>query len=129
MEYRLSPEHRYPAALDDALRNYRLLLARGLEPEQIVVAGESAGGNLTAALLLALRQERMPMPAGAYLLSPWLDTTQSGESYRLRPDPMLSHASLSGAAAAFLGDASGHGGAPAADDPGWRRRGPAQRLS
>jgi acetyl esterase/lipase len=107
MEYRLAPEHPYPAALEDAVRNYRYVLDLGFAPENLIVGGESAGGNLTAALLLKIREDGLPMPAGAYLLSPWLDTTQSGESYQLRPDPMLSHASLTGASVAFLGGASG----------------------
>ena len=109
MDYRLAPEHPYPAALDDAMRAYRYVLDQGFSPQDIVVGGESAGGNLTAALLLRIRDEGLPMPAGGYLLSPWLDTIQSGESYAARAahDPMLTHASLSGAAQAFLGGASG----------------------
>jgi monoterpene epsilon-lactone hydrolase len=109
MDYRLSPEHPYPAALEDAMRAYRHLLDGGFAAEDIVVGGESAGGNLTAALLLKIREDGLPMPAGGYLLSPWLDTTQSGESYQARAkhDPMLSHASLTGASKAFLGAASG----------------------
>jgi len=78
--YRLAPEHPYPAALDDCLASYRWLLAQGQEPGRIVVAGDSAGGNLTLALLLRLRDEGLPLPAGAVALSPVADLTFSGES-------------------------------------------------
>ncbi|GIL38460.1 alpha/beta hydrolase [Roseiterribacter gracilis] len=86
MDYRLAPEHPYPAALDDAVANYEAILAKGFAPSDIVVAGESAGGNLTAALLLRLRDAGMPMPAGAYLLSPWLDLALRGASYQENGD-------------------------------------------
>jgi acetyl esterase/lipase len=103
MFYRLAPEHPYPAGLDDAVCNYRFLLENGFAPEHIVVAGESAGGNLTAALLLKLRELRLPLPAGAYLLSPWLDMTQSGEAYEARAphDPMLTQDALENCATAY----------------------------
>lgn len=82
VSYRLAPEHRYPAALDDCLAAYRWLLAQGQEPGRVVVAGDSAGGNLTLALLLRLRDEGLPLPAGAVALSPVADLTFSGESVR-----------------------------------------------
>ena len=78
--YRLAPEHRYPAALDDCVDAYRWLLAQGQDPARIVVAGDSAGGNLTLALLLRLRDEGLPLPAGAVALSPVADLAFSGES-------------------------------------------------
>jgi acetyl esterase/lipase len=80
LSYRLSPEHRYPAALDDCLAAYRWLLEQGFAPDHIVVAGDSAGGNLTLALLLRLRDEALPLPAGAVVLSPVADLTFSGDS-------------------------------------------------
>ena len=83
-EYRLAPEHPYPAALDDTLVAYRWLLAQGVAPSQIVIAGESAGGGLCLATLLALRDQAMPLPAAAVALSPWTDLTLSGESHRTR---------------------------------------------
>ncbi len=103
MFYRLAPEHPYPAGLDDAVQNYRWLLAQGFAPEQVVVGGESAGGNLTAALLLKLREFGLPLPAGAYLLSPWLDMTLDGEAYEARApyDPMLTKAALEDCALAY----------------------------
>ncbi|MCG8434022.1 MAG: alpha/beta hydrolase, partial [Gammaproteobacteria bacterium] len=85
-EYRLAPEHPYPAAIDDALSAYRALRDEGYGPGDIFVAGDSAGGGLTMALLLSLRDAGEPMPAGALLLSPWLDLTASGESMVTRAD-------------------------------------------
>lgn len=85
-EYRLAPEHPYPSAIDDALSVYRALRDDGYAPGDIIVAGDSAGGGLTMALLLSLRDAGRPMPAGAVLFSPWLDLTASGESMQTRAD-------------------------------------------
>jgi acetyl esterase/lipase len=79
-EYRLAPEHRFPAAIEDIVRLYRALLDAGYLPRDVVIAGDSAGGGLALATLLALRDAGEPLPAGACLLSPWLDLTGSGES-------------------------------------------------
>ena len=70
LDYRLSPEHRFPAQLEDALNSYRWLVDSGTNPENLVVAGDSAGGNLTLALLLALRDAKLPLPSLAVTLSP-----------------------------------------------------------
>ncbi len=83
-EYRLAPEHPFPAAIDDAVGVYRSLLADGISPDDIFIAGDSAGGGLTVATLLALRQAGDPMPAAVVLLSPFLDMTASGESATTR---------------------------------------------
>ncbi len=85
-EYRLAPEHPFPAAVEDAASVYRALLSDGFEPRNIVVSGDSAGGGLTMAMLLTLRDAGDPMPAAAFLLSPWLDLTTSGESMQSRRD-------------------------------------------
>ncbi len=83
-EYRLAPEHPFPAAMDDTLVAYRWLLAQGVSPERIVIVGESAGGGLALATLLALRDQGLPLPAGAVALSPWTDLELTGESCRTK---------------------------------------------
>ncbi|RKJ05945.1 alpha/beta hydrolase [bacterium D16-54] len=82
IDYRVAPEYPYPAALMDAVEAYRWLLEeKQYAPEKIVVAGDSAGGGLTLALAMYLRDHHMPMPAGLVLMSPWTDLTCSGESH------------------------------------------------
>lgn len=80
LDYRVPPDHPYPAALDDCMAAYRALLEQ-YPPERIVVEGVSAGGNLAAALLLRARGEGLPMPAAALLLTPELDLTESGDTF------------------------------------------------
>jgi epsilon-lactone hydrolase len=75
LDYSLAPEHPFPAALQDALRAYRTLLDRGMAPQSIVVAGDSAGAGLALAMLIALREAGDPLPSGAVLFSPWADLT------------------------------------------------------
>ncbi|MEN6409193.1 MAG: alpha/beta hydrolase [Anaerolineaceae bacterium] len=89
-EHRLAPEHPYPAALDDAVSAYRWLLAQGISPEKICIVGESAGGGLCLATLLALRDQGIALPAAAVAMSPWTDLTMSGESYRTKAKVCLS---------------------------------------
>lgn len=90
-EYRLAPEHPFPAALDDVTSAYHGILASGYAPSQVVVAGDSAGGGLTAALLLHLRDRGEPLPAAACLISALLDCTFSGDGLAAlqRRDPYL----------------------------------------
>ena len=80
VDYRMPPEHPYPAGLDDCVAAYRALL-RERRPEEIIVGGVSAGGNLAAALILRARDEGLPLPAAAVLLTPEVDLTESGDSF------------------------------------------------
>lgn len=82
-DYRVAPEDPYPAALEDAIASYQWLLDRGWKGEQIIVAGDSAGGGLAMALTMYLRDHNMPLPCGIVAMSPWTDVTASGESYSL----------------------------------------------
>ena len=108
MDYALAPEHPYPAGLNDAVASWRYVLDQGFAPQDIVVGGESAGGNLTLALVLKLRELGSPLPRAVYLLSPWLDMTQSGEAYALRGthDPMVSREALQAMADIYCVDVS-----------------------
>jgi monoterpene epsilon-lactone hydrolase len=89
-DYRLAPEHPFPAALDDSLAAYRWLLDQGTRPSQIVVVGESAGGGLSLATLLALRDRDVPLPSAAVAMSPMTDLKLTGESHRTKAKVCLS---------------------------------------
>lgn len=95
-DYRLAPENPYPAALEDVMAAWNDLLLQGYGAKNIIVAGDSAGGNLALALGHRLKEEGRQLPAGFYLMSPWTDLTSSGESYTTRAqlDPVLNKAYL-----------------------------------
>jgi epsilon-lactone hydrolase len=86
INYRLAPEHRFPAALEDATVAYGWMLRQGLKPENIAFAGDSAGGNLVLATMLGLRERCMRLPAAGVLMSPWTDLAATGASYSTRAD-------------------------------------------
>jgi epsilon-lactone hydrolase len=90
--YRLAPEHPYPAAADDALAAYQALLQNGTDPAGIVFAGESAGGGLAIATLVNARDHGLPLPAAAYVMSPYADLTLAGTTMQTKrdADPLLS---------------------------------------
>jgi acetyl esterase/lipase len=103
-DYRLAPENPFPAAVDDGLAAYTALLDSGLAADKLAIAGDSAGGGLTLATLLAARDKGLPMPACAVAISPWADLSQGGEAYRTRArrDPMITKDGLDAMAAAYL---------------------------
>jgi acetyl esterase/lipase len=104
LDYRKAPEHPFPAALEDALAGYRWLIDQGARPDRILVAGDSAGGGLTLALLLKLRDGGIPLPAGAVTMSPWTDLAMTGESLHSKADsdPMLVASEIPRHAAMYL---------------------------
>jgi epsilon-lactone hydrolase len=107
-EYRLAPEHPFPAAIEDTLTIYRWLLEQGYESSNIIFAGDSAGGGLSVVATLALRNQSEPLPAALVCLSPWVDLTSSGESYRenRNKDPYLVEELVRKTAQAYAADES-----------------------
>jgi acetyl esterase/lipase len=118
--YRLAPEHRYPAALEDAVAAYRMMLGRGTDPRRIAVVGDSAGGGLALATVQRLRDEGDPMPAAVVALSPFADLTCTSASMSRFDgvDAMLTKRQLEFGAAAYLGgtDAATPGASPVFGD-------------
>ena len=96
LDYRLAPEYPYPAAVDDALAAYEALLQNGTAPSDIVLAGESAGGGLAIATLVNARDHGLPLPAAAYVMSPYADLTLAGTTMETKhqADPLLSRENL-----------------------------------
>lgn len=104
LDYRLGPEHPFPAAVEDAVAAYQWLLEQNIAPNEIAIAGDSAGGGLTMAMMLALRDQKLPLPAAGVCLSPWADLTNTAESYAARAaaDPILTRERLDEMAMAYL---------------------------
>ncbi|GJL92221.1 alpha/beta hydrolase [Hyphococcus sp.] len=107
LDYRLAPEHLFPAAVDDALAAYQWLLKAGCDPARMVVGGDSAGGGLTLALLLSIKARGLPMPAGVLLLSPWTDLATTGASLdrNEKSDAMFKKVYITEGAKRYLGTA------------------------
>lgn len=106
VDYRMAPENPFPAAVDDAVAWWKELLVQGVNPAEVVFAGDSAGGGLALACMLASRDQGLPLPAGALLFSPWTDLTGSGETMKTkaRDDVMFNPALLPEAARLYHGD-------------------------
>jgi epsilon-lactone hydrolase len=106
INYRLAPEHRFPAPLDDTLTAYHWMLDQGFRPSDIALAGDSAGGNLALAAMLSLRGGGLPLPVAAALMSPWTDLTASGASYvsRVHADPIHQRKMILALARNYLGE-------------------------
>jgi len=104
LDYRLAPEHPFPAAVNDAVAAYRALLEEGRAPGTIVVAGDSAGGGLVVSMLVAAREAGLPMPAAALAISPWVDLACEGSSMqsKLEEDPALEREGLLAMAELYL---------------------------
>jgi phosphinothricin tripeptide acetyl hydrolase len=104
LDYRLAPEHPFPAALEDAVAAYRWLSEQGIAPARLVIAGDSAGGGLTVATLVALRERGLALPAAGVCISPWVDLTCSAPSYAKNDagDPIVRPALVADMARAYL---------------------------
>lgn len=106
LDYRLAPEHPYPAAVEDATKAYRWLLKQGIEANKITISGDSAGGGLTLATLLSLKASGDQLPAAAVPISPWTDMEGTGESMKTKVDldPMVEPGGLMGMAKLYMGN-------------------------
>jgi epsilon-lactone hydrolase len=106
INYRLAPEHRFPAPLEDAIAAYGWMLDQGVRPDNIAFAGDSAGGNLALTAMLGLRQRGLPLPACGVLMSPWTDLAATGETYvsRADADPIHQRSMIAALAKNYLGE-------------------------
>lgn len=106
INYRLAPEHIFPAAVEDSEKCYKWLLKQGINPKDIIVCGDSAGGGLTMATLIKLRDDNVPLPMCGIGLSPWLDLGTTGASYdeRAHLDPYIDKEAVMDWAKRYLGD-------------------------
>jgi acetyl esterase/lipase len=104
VDYRLAPEYPFPAALEDCLTAYHWLLSNGISPQKIVIAGDSAGGNLALSTLLALRDAGEPMPAAVVCISAVTDLACTGESFHTKKDPLLTTSFVKTMVRHYIGD-------------------------
>jgi acetyl esterase/lipase len=107
LDYRLAPEHPFPAPVEDTLAAYRFLLSSGIEPRHITIAGDSAGGGLVAAALVAIRDAGLNQPACGWAISPWVDMEATHETYTTQAgvDPTVSRETISDIARTYLAGA------------------------
>jgi acetyl esterase/lipase len=107
LDYRLAPEHPFPAAVEDAVAGYRYLLGRGIKPGHIAIAGDSAGGGLVVAAMVAIRDAGLPQPGCGWCISPWVDMEASGETMtsRAAADPTVRKADILDMARLYLNGA------------------------
>ena len=107
LDYRLAPEHPFPAAVEDALAGYRYLLGRGIAPGHIAIGGDSAGGGLVVAAMLAIRDAGLATPGAGWCISPWVDMEATGETMESKSaaDPMVQKAGLLDMARLYLNGA------------------------
>lgn len=107
-DYRLAPEHPYPAAVEDAVTAWKHIIGQGYSPQDIIIAGDSAGGNLALALILTLRSQHQELPKCLVLFSPWTDMTASSVTYqtKLTLDPVLDPDYIRKAADSYLNGTS-----------------------
>jgi epsilon-lactone hydrolase len=107
-DYRLAPEHKHPAALDDCVTAYAAVLKEGVEARNVILVGDSAGGGLAVAAALKLKAQGIPLPAGLMLLSPWVDLANRGWSHTSKAtrDPFLTSTGLAASAQRYLGEGS-----------------------
>jgi monoterpene epsilon-lactone hydrolase len=105
VDYRLAPEHRFPAAVDDGLSAWKALLASGVDPCRTVIAGDSAGGGLSVATAVAARDSGFALPAGLHLISPWANLTNAGPAYqsKLETDFIITQAGIDDFKVTYLG--------------------------
>jgi epsilon-lactone hydrolase len=106
LDYRMAPEHPYPAALDDSMAGYRWLLEQGYAADRIAVAGDSAGAQLALSLMLRAKEEGLPLPACAVMISPWLDLRVTTDSImrNLPADPLMTPGMIKEMATLYMGD-------------------------
>jgi len=104
VDYRLAPEAPFPAAVDDGVAAFQWLIDHGFTPQNLAIAGDSAGGGLAAATLIALRDRKLPLPKAAVCISPWSDLTCTNESYKTRAaaDPMVTPDGIGNMAGVYL---------------------------